>query len=50
VLLSFCICAEAGSIAKGKTKYEDSMPSIINSTWIGINRNKNELFFFFNIV
>ena len=50
VLLSFSICAEAKSIVKGKIKYEDTVHSIIDSIGIKINRNKNELLSFFNIV
>jgi hypothetical protein len=50
VLLSFSICAEAKSIVKGETKYEDTATSVTNIIGIRINRNKNELLFsFFNI-
>jgi hypothetical protein len=50
VLLSFSICAEAKSIVKVKTKFEDTVPSITNTIGIRINRNKNELFSFFNTI
>ena len=50
VLLSFSICAEAGSILKGKIKYEEMVPSKTNTIGIRINRSKNEQFSFFNIV
>jgi hypothetical protein len=39
VVLLFSNCAEAGSILKWKTRYEDAVHSVICN--IGINRSKN---------
>jgi hypothetical protein len=40
VLLLFSNCAEAGSIIKGKTRYEDAVHNVKYN--IGIKRSKNE--------